>query len=158
MRNKCKFMMLVFFLVFFVGAVNHNTIVSNAQTESEREYDKSLRKNARTDAGYRKKYIKMKIVSVSPKKIKIKIENTGSQAYRHGDYKGLFILKKYKKGKWKKMKFEKVVKIRKGVYFLYPNSSKTITIKWKDYYKSKLKKGKYKFVWPSMGTEKFKLK
>lgn len=151
MRNKRKIMMLVLFVVFFVGAVNHNTIVSNAQTKS---YD-IVRTNIEE---YRKKYIKMKIVSVSKKKIKIKIENTGDKACYYTDHKGKFTLKKYEKGKWKKVKFEKSVKICKCVPLLRPNTSRTITIKWKDYYKGKLKKGKYKFIWPTIGTEKFRLK
>lgn len=152
MRNKRKIMMLVLFVVFFVGAVNHNTIVSNAQTEFRKDI---VRTNVEE---YRKKYIKMKIVSVSKKKIKIKIENTGDKACYYADHRNKFTLKKYERGKWKKMKFEKSVKTCKCVPLLRPNTSRTITIKWKDYYKNKLKKGKYKFIWPTIGTEKFKVK
>lgn len=88
----------------------------------------------------KKKYIKVKIVSVTKKQLTLKITNKGDE-YFH--YYGGFTLKKRKKNKWK------IVPFKEGVMFaktrtVWGNSSNTVKFKWKKYFGTKLPKGKYK--------------
>lgn len=74
------------------------------------------------DAKYQKKYIRLKVVSATDKKIK----------------------------------FKKDVLFHKCLERVEPNSSKTVTIKWKDYYnENQFNKGKYQIIW--MGSSKFSI-
>ncbi|MDE6567179.1 MAG: hypothetical protein K2K70_05550, partial [Lachnospiraceae bacterium] len=101
---------------------------------------------ATRDANYQKKYIRLKVISATGKKIKLKIINNGDKTflYTEMDLK----IKKKSQGKWKKIKFKKHVLFHKCLDRVDPNSSKTMTIKWKDYYNvNQFKKGKYQIIW-----------
>lgn len=106
------------------------------------------------DAKYQKKYIRLKVVSATDKKIKLKIINNGDKTflYTEMDLK----IKKKSQGEWKKIKFKKDVLFHKCLERVEPNSSKTVTIKWKDYYnENQFNKGKYQIIW--MGSSKFSI-
>lgn len=93
---------------------------------------------------YRKKHVKMKVVSVSKKKIQIKLTNKGEKNYL---YSKLFTVQRWEQGKWKKVKFKDSVLFPKCLFALKKNSSKTITMKWKNYFEPGLKEGKYRIKW-----------
>lgn len=146
MKRKYTIMLLIFFWLLCSG-VNQDKIVSHAQSKYENY------KSAKTD--YQKEDIKIKVISVSNSKFKVKITNAGDEKYY---YSQTFKLKMKKKGKWRNLKFEKEVKMHKCVPFIPPHSSETLTIKWKTYYNNPLKKGKYKLVWPNIFNGEFKIK
>lgn len=101
---------------------------------------------------YRKKYVKMKVTSVSKKKIQIKLSNKGEKNYL---YSKLFRIQKWEQGKWKNVKFKDNVRFPKCLFALKKNSSKTITMKWKDYFDSGLQEGKYRIKW--IGNVNFRI-
>lgn len=141
-----KFKFIIFlgiFVLLLTSNFNHSTIVSRA--ESQEEYT--------TSKAYKKKYIKVKILSASSKKIKIKMINNGDKTYR---YSPVFTVKRKQKDKWKKIKFGQNAMFPKCLYTLEGKSSKTVTIKWKSYYDHNLPKGTYRIIWIS--SQKFKIK
>lgn len=106
------------------------------------------------DQSYSKKYISIKVVSVTSKKIKIKIENRGRETYL---YSAQFKIYKYKNGKWRKISYRKNAKVAKCLYKIESNDSKIIKMKWKKYFYTKyFKRGKYKIVW--MSNCRFRIK
>lgn len=146
MKRKGTIMLLVFFWLFCSG-VNQDKIVSYAQARYQ---------NLGTlTADYQKDYVKVKVISATNKKFKVKITNAGDEKH---DYSQTFKLKIKKNGKWRNLKFEKEVPICKCIPYINPHSSKTLTIRWKKYYNKPLKKGKYKIVWPGVVNGEFKVK
>ncbi len=106
------------------------------------------------DAKYQKKYIRLKVISVTDKKIKLKITNNGDVTFLYTEMD--LTIKKKSQGKWKKIKFKKDAQFHKCLDRVEPNSSKTVTIKWKDYYnENQFEKGKYQIIW--MGNSKFSI-
>ena len=106
------------------------------------------------DTKYQKKYIQLKVISATGKKIKLKIINNGDMTflYTEMDLK----IKKKSQGEWKKIKFKKDALFHKCLDRVEPNSSKIVTIKWKDYYnENQFGKGKYQIIW--MGSSKFSI-
>ena len=146
MKRKCTIMLLIFFWLFCSG-VNQDKIVSHAQSK-----DKNLEGYT---ADYQEDCIKIKVISATNKKFKVRITNDGDEKYY---YSQTFKLKIKKKGKWRNLKFEKEVKMHKCIPYIPPHSSETLTIKWKTYYNNPLKKGKYKLVWPNVFDGEFKIK
>lgn len=85
-----------------------------------------------------KKYIKVKVQSVTEKQIKLKITNKGERIFY---YWGGFVLKKRVKNKWKKVQF--------NGYFpktqeTWGKSSTIVRFKWKKFFGRNLSRGKYK--------------
>lgn len=96
---------------------------------------------------YTKKYISVKVISANSKKIKMKLKNRGSKTYLYSE---VFKIRKYKKGKWRKINYRKDAKFAKCLYKLEPNDSKIIKIAWKKYFDTEdFKRGKYKIIWMS---------
>ena len=96
---------------------------------------------------YTKKYISVKVISANSNKIKIKLKNRGSKTYLYSE---VFKIRKYKKGKWRKINYRKDAKFAKCLYKLEPNDSKIIKIAWKKYFDTEdFKRGKYKIIWMS---------
>lgn len=95
--------------------------------------------------------INIKIISATPKKIKIKFINKGDGIAHYG---ASFTLYKYKKGKWKKIDI--VSKTPKTLRPIEVNSSRTEKIICKKIFGKKLSKGKYKLKW--VQSKKFTIK
>ena len=97
---------------------------------------------------YRKKYIKVRVVSATKNKIKLKITNKGNKTYL---YTKLDLqIKKKSKGKWKKIYFKKGALFMKGLERVEPKTNKTVIIRWEEYFdKNNFKKGTYKIMWMS---------
>lgn len=97
---------------------------------------------------YTKKFIKMRVVSATKNKIKLKITNNGNKIYL---YSKLGIqLKKKSKGKWEKINFKKDAKFIKCAERVEPKRNKTVIIRWEEYFdKNNFKKGSYKIIWMS---------
>ena len=94
----------------------------------------------------------IKVIKCNKHNIKIKIINSGKEDFY---YSKRFTLKKYTRKKWKKKKFKNGVAFAKtAVVKAY--SQEYVTIKWKDYFKKKLRKGKYKIK--LVKTKKFVIK
>lgn len=108
-------------------------------------------KKTTTSKSYSVNNCKMKILSVSKKRIILKFTNNGICNFEYPMY---FTLKKYKKGKWKKIDFK--AKVPKELYTLERNSSIIKKIVWKKFFKVNLTKGKYKIKW--IRTKEFKIK
>lgn len=86
--------------------------------------------------------IKTNVIKVNKKFVKISIKNK-SKKYRVFYHPG-FELEKYKNKKWKRIRFK-----TKKAYFartavLDKREKRIVKIKWKDYYKKNLSKGKYR--------------
>ncbi len=88
---------------------------------------------------YQNRNVNIKIISATPKKIKIKIFNKGDDIARYSES---FILYKYKKGKWRKVK--KISQTPKTLYLIKGKDSKTKIIVCKKTFGKVLPKGKYK--------------
>ncbi len=84
----------------------------------------------------------MKIISATPKTIKIKIFNKSENIARYSES---FTLYKYKDGKYKKIK--KISKTPKSLYLVKKNDSKVEKLVCKKLFGKKLSKGKYKIKW-----------
>lgn len=100
-----------------------------------------------------KRNIKMKVVRVSPKGIKLRFINKGNKYYV---YTEVFRLKKWKDGKWRKVKFKERVGFSKGLNVLKINGNDVKEVKWKQYFDDYLTKGKYKIGWQNMRGKVFK--
>ena len=109
--------------------------------------------NIEREAYGKKKDIKMNILFVSNKKIVMDFTNKNDQELY---YTLSFTLKKYNKGKWKKVQFKDNAKFPKCLCVLKGNSKRKEKIIWRDYFDTNLKKGKYKIKW--IGTKTFKIK
>ena len=84
----------------------------------------------------------MKIISATPKTIKIKIFNKSENIARYSES---FTLYKYKDGKYKKIK--KIAKTPKSLYLIKKNDSKVEKLVCKKLFGKKLSKGRYKIKW-----------
>lgn len=84
----------------------------------------------------------MKIISATPKTIKIKIFNKSENIARYSES---FTLYKYKDGKYKKIK--KIAKTPKSLYLIKKNDSKVEKLVCKKTFWKKPSKGKYKIKW-----------
>lgn len=93
---------------------------------------------------YAKKNVTMELVSVSKKKIKIKFTNIGTEEFQ---YSKIFTLKKWKKGKWKKVPFGRKAMFPKCVFPLDSGSSQMETITWRKFFDKDLPQGRYKIQW-----------
>ena len=87
-----------------------------------------------------KKYITVKVQSVTKKQLKLKITNKGEKNFY---YWGGFTLKKRIKGKWK------IVQFKEGIMFAktrhtWGKSSTTVKFNWKKFFGKSLSKGRYK--------------
>ncbi len=100
-----------------------------------------------------KRNVKMEVVRVSKKKIKLKLTNKGNKYYL---YTEVFRLRKWKNGKWRKVKFKERAAFSKGLNVLTINGSNVQEVKWKQYFDDYLTKGKYKIGWQNMGGKVFK--
>lgn len=116
-------------IIIFVGIVALLCFFNSIET-------KTVRASSTTKADD----IAVKIVSVNKRKIKIKITNKGTEDFY---YSRSFELKKYTKNKWIKKKFKRGVTFAK-TSVIEAHNHVYITIKWKDYFKKKLRKGRYK--------------
>ena len=92
------------------------------------------------DLAKSKKYIKVKVQSVTKKQLKLKITNKGERRFC---YWGGFILKKRVKNKWKKVQFKEGVMFAKTRY-TWGKSSTTVKFHWKKFFGKNLSKGRYK--------------
>lgn len=99
-----------------------------------------------------KKDIRVKVISASSKQLKLKIVNKGKTDFYFSE---LFVLKKWKDGKWKKVRFKDDVVFRKTMV-VEGGESITLKLKWKKYYGKKLSKGKYKIKFIRSKTFKVK--
>lgn len=95
--------------------------------------------------------VNIEIISATSKKIKIKIINKEDDI---AHYSESFVLYKYKKGKWKKIK--RISRTPKTLYLIKGKSSKTETIVCEKTFGKKLPKGKYKLKW--IQSNKFTIK
>ena len=100
---------------------------------------------------FQNRNVNIKIISATPKKIKIKIFNKGHDIARYSES---FVLYKYKKGKWRKVK--KISQTPKTLYLIKGKGSKTKTIVCKKTFGKVLPKGKYRFKW--IQSKKFTIK
>lgn len=101
---------------------------------------------------YRKKYVKMKVTSVSKKKIQIKLSNKGEKNYL---YSKLFTVQRWEQGKWKNVKFKDNVLFPKCLFALKKKRDKVVTMKWKNYFDPGLQEGKYRIKW--IGNMNFRI-
>lgn len=85
-----------------------------------------------------KKYIKVKVQSVTKKQIKLKITNKGERRFC---YWGGFVLKKRVKNKWKKVQFNGCFSKTQETW---GKSSTIAKFKWKKFLGQNLSKGRYK--------------
>lgn len=100
-----------------------------------------------------KRNIRMEVVRVSPKGIKLRFINKGNKYYV---YTEVFRLRKWKNGKWRKVKFKERAVFSKGLNVLKINGNDVREVKWKQYFDDYLTKGKYKIGWQNMRGKVFK--
>lgn len=100
-----------------------------------------------------KRNVKMEVVRVSPKEIKLKFINKGNKYYI---YTEVFGLRKWKNGKWRKVKFKERAAFSKGLNVLKISGNNVKEVKWKQYFDDYLTKGKYKIGWQNMSGKVFK--
>lgn len=95
--------------------------------------------------------VNIEIISATSKKIKIKIINKEDDIAHYAES---FVLYKYKKGEWKKIK--RISPTPKTLYLIKGKSSKTKTIVCEKTFGKELPKGKYKLKW--IQSNKFTIK
>lgn len=100
-----------------------------------------------------KRNVRMEVVRVSPSGIKLRFINKGNKYYI---YTEVFRLRKWKNGKWRKVKFKERAAFSKGLNVLKINGNDVKEVKWKQYFDDYLTKGKYKIGWQNMMGKVFK--
>ena len=123
-------------LIIFLGVFIHMSMYKYVNAYETTIYDKN---------------VNIKIISATPRKIKIKIFNKGDEIARYSES---FILYKYKKNKWKKIR--RISRTPKTLYRIKGKGSKNKTIVCKKTFGEILPKGKYKLKW--IQSNKFTIK
>ena len=90
-----------------------------------------------------KKNITIKVEFATKKKIKLKFTNKGKKDFY---FSGNFILKKFERGKWKRIQFKEDALFPKTM-IVKGNNSIIVEYKWKKFFNNNLSKGKYKLKW-----------
>lgn len=147
----------IFTMVVLLAGCSASDKISTDINVEEKPLSSGSVKNRPTDAedasvkgaASGKKNFAIKVISVSKKNIKLKLMNKGSQDIR---YTKLFRLKKYEKGKWKKIEFGRNAKFPKSLYILEANSSCVEKVTWKPFFDSQLSPGRYQIEWPIEDT------